>query len=211
MRQRYDLSITRYICDRKNCQTPIDIPSDTLYEFAGIGDSYFWCPKCEDLPSARLLGALASSLPQKLQLFNQFVLQPVPLLEPADDLNSANLMYRPYSQRSFLRQYLDWLNLRGADPSCAFRPSATRFKKFDLVTQLYTNEIDYELVDHCSGSPCQFLRTETLKPLRDDEMTCPTINRLCSTKDSFRLCETGDEANILRDYLLILAATIFRC
>ena len=203
MRQRYDLPITRYICDRRNCQTPIDVPSDTLYEFASAEDSYFWCPTCEDLPHARLLGTPAPSLPQNLQLLQQFVLQPVPRLEPSDDLDSANLMYRPYSQRSFLRQYLDWSILHGADPVCDFRPIATRFKKFDSVTQLYTNEIDYELVDQCSGFPCRFLRAETLKPLRDDEVACSVINRLCSTGESFRLCQTRDEAKILRKYLLI--------
>src|SRR6266481_10189618 len=109
MRHQYDLCVTRYICDRPKCQTPIDIPSETLYEFSGVGDSYFWCPTCEDLPSARLLGAPACELPQKLQLLQQFVLQPVPRLEPSDDVNSGNLMYRPYSKRSSLREYLDWL------------------------------------------------------------------------------------------------------
>src|SRR5258708_6885381 len=162
MRHRYDLCVTRYICDRPKCQTPIDIPSETLDELF----TELWCPNCNCEAHARLLGTPASSLPQGLQLLHQFVLQPVPRLEPSDDLNSANVMYRPYSKRSFLRQYLDLLILRGADPVCDFRPMATCFKKFDPVTQRYTDEIDYELVDHCGGSPCQFLRTETLKPPR---------------------------------------------
>jgi hypothetical protein len=203
MRHKYDLSVTSYICDRKNCQTPIDIPSGTFYEFSGAQDSYFWCPQCEDLPCARLLGAPADSLPEKLPLLRQFVLHAVPRLEPSDDVASSNLMYRPYSQRSFLRQYLDWLALSDADSVCEFKPTATRFKKFDPATQRYTGEIDYELEDQCNGLPCRFLRAGTLKPLKDDEVRCPVLKLLCSIKKPFGLCETGDEANILRNYLLI--------
>lgn len=203
MRHRYDLSSTRYICDRPNCKTPIDIPSNTLYEFASTDDSHFWCPACEDLPSARLLGTPASQLAQQLQLPKQFVLQPVPRLDPSDDPDSGNLIYRPYSQRSFLRQYLDWLILNGVEPVCGFHPSATCFKKFDPEIQRYTDEINYELVDECNGSPCQFLRTETLKPLSDDKLTCPTLKRLCSVGEPYSFCETKDEAQILRNYLLL--------
>lgn len=203
MRYRYDLSITRYICDRPNCKTPIDIPSDTLYQFAGADDSHFWCPACGCEPWARLLGTFASQLPQKLQLPKQFVLQPVPRLDPSYDVDSGNLIYRPYSQRSFLRQYLDWLTLRGVAALCGFFPSATCFKKFEPEIQHYTDEIDYELVDQCNGSPCQFLRTETLRPLSDSELACTTLKLLCSTDQSYSFCDTKDEGQILRNYLLL--------
>jgi hypothetical protein len=112
-------------------------------------------------------------------------------------------MCRPYSKRSFLRQYLDWLVVCGVDPVCDFRPIATRSKKFDPLTQRYTNEIDYELADHCSEFRCRFLREETLKPLRYDQVACSTIDRLCGNGASFGLCQTGYEAKILRNYLLI--------
>ncbi len=203
MRYRYDLAVTRYICDRPKCQTPFDIASDTLYEFTSAEDSNFWCPACECEPCARLLGTPASDLPHTLQLPQQFSIQPVPRLDPSDDVESGNLMYRPYSQRSFLRQYLDWLLLRGVDAVCDFHPSATCFKKFDPDTQRYTDDIAYELVDDCKGSPCQFLRTETVKPLRDNEIVCDCIKLLCATQPPYGLCQTNDEANILRNYLLI--------
>lgn len=209
MRHRYDLSITRYICDRSKCKAPIDIPSDTLYEFASADDSHFWCPACECEPWARLLGTPASGLPQKLQLPKQFVLQPVPRLDPSDDLDSSNLIYRPYSQRSFLRQFLDWLTLRGVEAICDLYPSASCFKKFDLEIQRYTDEVDYELVDQCNGSPCQFLRTETLKPLSDNELICTTIKLLCSAGQSYSFCDTKDEAQILRNYLLLTGGDHF--
>ena len=203
MRHRYDLSVTRYICDRPGCNTHIDIPSDSLYEFAGVEDSHFWCPKCEDLPSARILGRPASQLPQKMQLPKQFFLRPVPLVDPSDDLEASNLIYRPYSKRSFLRQYVDWLTLRGVDRVCPFHSSATCFRKFDEAIQRYTGEIDYELIDECDGLLCQFLHTAMLKHLPDDQLTCTTLQVLCSTGQSYSFCDTGDEAQILRNYLLL--------
>ncbi len=209
MKSRYDLSVTRYICDRPRCKTLIDIPSDTLYEFVGIDDSHFWCPTCEDLPYASLLGAAASQLPEKLQLPQQFVLRPVPRLDPSDDPDASNLMYRPYSKRSFLRQYLDWITLHCIDSQCDFHPSTTCFKKFDPAIQQYTNEIEYELVDQCNASSCQFLRTETLKPLSDGALSCTALKLLCSTGQSYSFCDTKDEANILRNYLLLTGGDHF--
>lgn len=204
MRHRYDLAVTRYICDREKCQTPFDIPSDALYEFAGADDSFFWCAACECEPHARLLGTPAHELPDTLQLPQQFSIRPVPRLDPSDDVELGNLMYRPYSQRSFLRQYLEWLVFCGVDTACEFQPTATCFKKFDAETQRYTDEIDYELVDDCNGSStCQFLRTETVKPLCENEIVCASIKLLCTKQPPYGLCQTNDEANILRNYLLI--------
>lgn len=93
-------------------------------------------------------------------------------------------MYRPYSQRSFLHQYLDWLTLGGVNSVCDFKPTVTRFKKFDPEAQRSTDEIEYELEDQCNGLPCHFLRAETLKPLKDDEVRCPVLKLLCQSSSA---------------------------
>lgn len=203
MRHRYDFAVTRYICDRPRCKTLLDVPSDTIYEFGGPDDFAFWCPSCEDLPFARLVGVPATDLPTQLPLLNGFTLHSVPRLEPSDDPDAANLIYRPFSQRSFLRQYIDWLVLNDADCNCQFNSSTSCFKRFDSDLQRYTDEIDYELIDQCNDGACQFLRTETLKFVPDDQIHCSALQLLCGTQTSFRLCETKDESNILRNYLLI--------
>ena len=203
MRNRYDLRVTRYICDRHRCKTPIDVESDTFYEFTGPNDPAFWCPRCEDLPKAVLVGTPATALPSHLPLLNRFTLYPVPRLEPSDDVESANLMYRPYSQRSFLRQYIEWVTLNGVESVCNLRSSATCFKKFDSHEQRYTNGIDYELLDECDGSGCQFLRMETIKPVDVAELRCGVLKLLCTREKPFGMCQTNDEANILRNFLLL--------
>ena len=109
MREKYDLCITKYICSRSKCGMPIEIASTSLYEFAGPDDPAFWCLKCNDLPLCESPSAdQLQTCPPKLQLRQGFGLLHVPRLEPSDDLDFANLLYRPYSQRSFLRQYIDW-------------------------------------------------------------------------------------------------------
>ena len=203
MRHRYDLAVTRYICDRARCKTTLDVPSDTFYEFAGPNDPAFWCPSCEDLPMARPVGVPATDLPVQLPLLNGFTMHSVPRLEPSDDPSAANLIYRPYSQRSFLRQYVDWLVLKNVDHACHLASSASCFKRFDTNLQRYTDEIDYELIDQCDDGACQFLRTETLKPITDDQIHCSTLQMLLRTQTPYGLCQTKDESNILRNYLLI--------
>jgi hypothetical protein len=209
MRQRYNLCITKYICGRHGCGSPIELESASLYEFAGPDDPAFWCPKCEDLPHAELVGWPATDLPPRLQLPQGFVLFHVPRFKPTEDLDSANLLYRPYSQRSFLRQYIDWLKLKGIERICEFSSSATCFKKFDPTSQAFTDEIDCDLQDHCDGAPCQFLRFETLKHVSEDELYCAVLKRLCDARGPYRLCQTRDEAQILLNYLLLTGADHF--
>lgn len=209
MREKYDLCTTKYICSRTKCAMPIEIESTSLYEFAGPDDPAFWCLKCDDLPQAELVGRAAADLPPKLQLRHGFVLLHVPRLEPSDDLDSANLLYRPYSQRSFLRQYINWLKLKGIEPICEISSSATCFKKFDPISQAFIDEIDYEFVDHCDDAPCQFLRTETIKYIPDDELYCAAVKQLCDTRGPYNLCQTRDEAQILRKYLLLTGSDHF--
>jgi hypothetical protein len=209
MREKYDLCITKYICSRSKCGMPIEIASTSLYEFAGPDDPAFWCLKCNDLPLAEPVGRPASDLPPKLQLRQGFGLLHVPRLKPSDDLDSANLLYRPYSQRSFLRQYIDWLKLKGIEPICEITSSATCFKKFDPDSQAFTDEIDYELVDYCDGDPCQFLRTETLKYMPEDELYCTVLKELCDIKGPYNLCQTRDEAQILRNFLPLTGSDHF--
>jgi len=203
MRTRYDLSVTRFICDRPTCHTVIDVPSETLYE------GEVWCPRCDSEAWAKYVGTAATQLPDKLQLPKQFHLLPVPRLEPSDDLRSANLLFRPYSQRSFLRQYIEWLKLGRLEHICDFQPSATCFKRYDTERQCYTDEIDYELVDECNGRACQFLRTETVKPIRDDELWCVALKNLCSVGKPESFCDTNDEAQLLRNFLLLTGGDHF--
>jgi len=209
MRDRYDLSVTRYICARSGCGAFIDVECETLYEFASADDPAFWCPRCQSEPHARLFGCAAAGLPSKLSLPHAFVLLPVPRLEPSDNLDSSNLLYRPYSQRSFLRQYIDWLKLQAIDETCELEASATCFKRFAPELQRYTDEIDYELVDNCNSTPCRFLRTATLKPLFADEVSCSILKQLCNIRSPCGCCETGDEAQILWNYLLVTGAEHF--
>jgi hypothetical protein len=201
MLQRYELSATRYICTR--CKTTIDVPSDSFYEFSGEMDPNFWCAVCQDFPRAEIVGCPAQNLPRGLQLLKAFEIFSVPRLEPADDNDSANLLYRPYTKRSFLRQYVDWLKIAGFDVPCDFIPAASCFKRFSVESQQYTTEVDYELVDDCSDSPCRFLRTKSLKPVRQDDLNCWVLNYLCDVKAAHALCQTPDEAQILQNYVTL--------
>jgi hypothetical protein len=134
MREKYDLCVTKSFCSRSKCGMPIEIESTSLYEFAGPDDPAFWCLKCNDLPHAQLVGRPAADLPSKLQFQHGFVLSHVPRLELADDPDSSNLFYRPYSQRSFLRQYIDWMKLKNIEPICEVNSLAICFKKFDSAS-----------------------------------------------------------------------------
>jgi hypothetical protein len=110
---------------------------------------------------------------------------------------------------SFLRQYIDWLKIKRLEPICAFGSTATCCKKFDAAIQIYTDELDDEIHDDCSNIQCKFLRTETLKFLSDDEIYCPVLRQLCDMNGSNNLCQTRDEAQILRNYLLLTGSDHF--
>jgi hypothetical protein len=209
MRERYDLAVTRYICNRRRCKTTIDVHSDTFYWFSGEGDPNFWCPTCQDFPSVAIVGCPAQDLPQKLQLLKQFDILLVPRLEPADDVDSSNRLYRPYSKRSFLRQYIDWIKGLGLETHCDFRTGASCFKKFDIGLQRYTDEVDYEIIDECDSARCRFLTTQSLKPLRAHDLDCTVLQHLCDTKGPYGLCQTGDEAQILHNYLILTGGDHF--
>lgn len=202
MKEIYDRRETRYICER--CKTPINVESDTFHWFSGPEDPSFWCPTCEDLPSADVVGTPAQDLPTQLQLPKDFLCRIVPLAEPRD-VQQWNMLHRPYSKRSFLRQYVDWLKLGGAD-TCPVESSVTVSSRFDVATQQYTKELIYELSDSCSNAPCQFLQSRSLQP---DEINCLIIKALCDTKGEHGLCQTGDEAMILQWFLIITGAEHF--
>ena len=93
MKEFYDRYSTRYYCDR--CGTPIEIESNSFYEFAGVEDPNFWCPSCEDLPQAEIFGTPAKDLPKELHLPKGFVCRIVPLAEPGD-VKNWNIIYRPF-------------------------------------------------------------------------------------------------------------------
>src|SRR5947209_57701 len=176
MKDRYDLSVTKYRC--KRCGTPIDVESDSFYYFSGPDDSSFWCPTCEDLPQADTVGDPAEDLPSELQLLKGFVLKAVPCAE-MPNVEKWNLLYRPYSKRSFLEQYLGWLKLRGAESLCEPASNAAINARFDRRRQVYTNEMEHEIVDTCADTTCQFLRANCLKP---EAVSCPLLRLLCEVK-----------------------------
>ena len=64
MIEKYDLAVTWYRCTR--CRTPIEVPSDSFYRFSGAEDPAFWCPTCEDMPQAAIVGTPAADLPPEL-------------------------------------------------------------------------------------------------------------------------------------------------
>jgi hypothetical protein len=197
MKDKYDLCVTKYRCRR--CRTPIDVESDTFYYFSGPDDSSFWCPTCEDLPMPDPIGVPAEELPIELQLLKGFWLRAVPPAE-MPDVDSWNLLYRPYSKRSFLHQYLGWVKLKGADSLCEPASNATVSAKFDRHKQAYTKELEYEITDNCADTVCQFLRANSLKP---EQEKCSLLRLLCHKGGAYGLCETGDEAMILQQYLLV--------
>ncbi len=182
----YDKAATRYYCDR--CGTPIEIESETFYEFSGPDDPNFWCPSCEDLPHAVLRGVSAEGLPRELALPKGFSCRLVPYAQPGTAENS-NILYRPYSTRSFLRQYVDWLRFLGANDICDLRSDVAVNATFDTELQQYTNHLEYLISDICHGKPCHFLQMGTVKPAEPD---CKVINKLCNVNDVHGLCETGD-------------------
>ena len=203
MKDRYDLCVTKYRC--KRCGTPINVESDTFYYFSGPDDSSFWCPACENLPQADAVGVAAEELPTELQLLKGFCLTAVPPAE-MPDVDSWNLLYRSYSKRSFLQQYLGWLKLSGAESLCEPAPNVTVNARFDRHRQVYTKELEYQIADTCGNAACQFLRANCLKP---EQVTCALVRLLCDVKGAYGLCETGDEAMILQQYLLVTGGEHF--
>ncbi len=164
-----------------------------------------WCLICDCEPMAVFLGCPAEDLPQKLHLAKDFVCCIVPEAEPSD-VQSWNVLFRPYSKRSFLQQYINWVRLSEAANVCKWSPSATVSAKFDLKTQQYTKTLDYRIQDNCAGSSCQFLAADAVKP----EVTrCQVIELLCNPKGAFGLCETYDEAKILENYIKLTGSDHF--
>ena len=82
MKAQYEDGRTRYLCER--CHYPIEVEGDSFYEFSGPEDLNFWCPNCQDLPRASLVGVAATSLPLELRLQDRFTLHIVPTAEPGD-------------------------------------------------------------------------------------------------------------------------------
>jgi hypothetical protein len=203
MKDRYDLCVTRYLCRR--CGTWIDVQSDEFYSFSGPNDPAFWCPVCEDLPLAEQVGFPAEELPTELQLLKGFRLSWVPLTE-SSEVEKCNRLYRPYSKRSFLQQYLAWLKLSGNESPCEPTSDLVVNAKFDRRRQVYTKELEYQIEDTCAGKACQFLRANCLKP---EPPTCALVRLLCDVKGRYGLCQTGDEAMILQHYLLLTGGEHF--
>lgn len=202
MKNKYDHNATLYACRR--CKSPIEIESDSFYWFHGPDDSNFWCPTCEDLPQAEIAGHPAGDLPIELLLPKQFTCRIVPLLEP-HEIDNGNNLYRPYSKRSFLRQYIFWLKLSGGNV-CKLSSEITVSPSFDSEKQVYTRSIDYKIYDSCNSNDCQFLQSKTIKP---EDIKCSVIDMLCDTKAKYGLCQTGDEAMILQQYLILTGAEHF--
>lgn len=188
MKRVYDNDITRYYC--KRCRTPIEVESDRSYWFTGPDDPEFWCSACQDLPQAETLGTPAENLPTRFLLPKGFLCRPVPLVE-LSEIRNANLLYRPYSKRSFLRQYADWLVLQGLDRPCLLRSQVLAGATFDPQAQEYTTAIDYQITDGCGERSCAFLRLQAVSPT---ELECQVAQLLCDTRGQYGLCQTGDEA-----------------
>jgi len=141
----------------------------------------------------------AENLPYEFQLPHKFFCNAVPKAELGNH-DDFNYLYRPYSKRSFLRQYIDWLKKNDHHLHCDFTSHVTLETKFDFERQEYTNDIQYTISDTCSNSSCQFLTSKAVKPL---DTYCPTIEILCNIKSEYGLCQTADEAMILKQYLTI--------
>ena len=197
VKDKYFRSLSLYECRR--CGMPIEVESDQFYEFSGPDDPNFWCPNCQDLPQADIIGTPAEQLPAELPLPKGFTVKTVPFAEPTD-VDTWNEKFKPYSKRSFLHQYLAWVTLSGSSVPCSLNSSLTAVAPFDAATQQYDKSITYHVEDLCDGRPCEFLRNETLKPTK---VRCATILQLCDVGGGFGLCETGDEAMLLQQYLLL--------
>jgi hypothetical protein len=202
MKNSYDHNVTLYKCRR--CNSPLEIESNSFYWFCGLDDANFWCPACEDLPQAEIVGHPAENLPIDLVLPKGFTLKIMPLLEP-HEVDNGNILYRPYSKRSFLRQYIEWIILSGGSP-CSLLSDITVSPSFDTAKQVYTSSLDYRIYDSCNCSDCQFLQSKTVKP---EDIKCSIIRMLCDTKSNYGLCQTGDEAMILQHYLMLTGAEHF--
>src|SRR5439155_22238331 len=103
-----------------------------------------------------------------------------------------------YSKRSFLRQYLDWLLMRSAGLRCRLSSSISAAPKFDLRSQSYSAQMDYQIRDTCGLAACHFLAHAKLKP---EFTACKVIEVLCSSNSEHGLCDTRDEAALLRHYI----------
>src|SRR5437899_1409991 len=134
MQDRYDLRQTTYVCRR--CKIPIEIESKSYYKFLSEDDPAFWCFACNNYPIAESVGTPAETLPISLQLPKGFVLSIVPKAQ-IWDREEATLLFRPYSKRSFLVQYLAWAKSKGCQPICTLSSATTVGPKFDMSTQQF--------------------------------------------------------------------------
>jgi hypothetical protein len=205
MRNKYELNLTLYYCARAGCGHEISIPSESLYTFLGSDDSNFWCEYCQGEPWAELRGIPAQDIPSSLKLLKGFDLNKVPFTEPGTS-EEANKKYKPYSKRSFLRQYSEWLQIHVHNAVCGSRTSINIFQEFDEEQQQYIESQNYEVADQCDHKPCQFLTQKALKP---EPIECSVINALCDIKGPYGLCQTGDEAMILQNYLTLTGGEHF--
>ena len=144
-------------------------------------------------------GTPARDLPQELSLPKGFLCRNVPLAEPAD-VKNWNVIYRPFSTRSFLRQYIDWLLLQREVSGCTLTSHFTAGATFDPESQAYTANLDYLISDVCDSRPCEFLQTNSVKPV---DVNCTVVAALCDIRGPHGLCQTGDEAMILKRYLAL--------
>ena len=99
-----------------------------------------------------------------------------------------------------LRQYLGWIRSQGATQECNLASTLDLHAGLDPNTQTYTKDLSYEISDTCGDSRCQFLRGGALQP---EDVECSTLRHLCDVKGRFGLCDTGDEAMILQQFLLV--------
>jgi hypothetical protein len=206
MKDIYDLRKTIYQC--KRCDGPIEVESDEFYSFGGPDDPAFWCSNCEDLPWADIVGEPAQHLPGSLRLAKGFDLKIVPILSPIrpGDPAKYSLLFRPYSKRSFLHQYLAWVRASSSETFCSWAYDISFSAAFDRSRQEYVEDLEYTISDRCNERLCQVLRSEGLKP---QEPYCTVLKLLCDVRGQFGLCETGDEAMILQHYLLITGVEQF--
>lgn len=202
MKDIYNHNVTLYKC--KRCNTTFEIESDSFHWFQSADDAHFWCPACEDMPQAEIVGHAAENLPLELLLPKNFTCRIVPLLEPRE-IDNANILYRPYSKRSFLQQYIEWIRSSNGS-TCKLSSEITVSPSFDPEKQIYTSSLDYRIYDSCNYSVCQFLQSNTIKP---ENIKCSIIEMLCDTKGAYGLCQTGDEAMILQQYLILTGAEHF--
>ncbi|MCF7669778.1 MAG: hypothetical protein K9N48_08395 [Verrucomicrobia bacterium] len=93
--------------------------------------------------------------------------------------------------------------MQGVDPPCQLRSQVLAGAAFDPKAQEYTKAIEYQIADRCGDGDCAFLRQQAISPV---DLACEVGRLLCDTRGRYGLCQTGDEAVLLRRYLTITGA-----